>query len=107
YYPTFGGTLNTIFASVLLENRNVIINNAARNPEVIDVINLLNDMGSSIEWIDEKTLSINGVKKLYSTNYSIMPDRIIAATVIVATAMTNGNVLLKNFNSELLETEIK
>lgn len=107
YYPTFGGTLNAIFASVRLKDCNVIVTNAARNPEVIDVIRLLNQMGSNITWLDEKTLSINGVEKLNGITYSVMPDRIVAATVIAATAVTDGNVYIRNFDSTLLESEIK
>lgn len=106
YYPTFGGTLNAIFAGVQLENCNITISNAARNPEVLDVISLLNQMGSKIKWVDQETISIKGVSKLKGTTYSVMPDRIIAATVITATAITNGNVTLKNFNSNLLDSEL-
>lgn len=105
YYPTFGGTLNAIFASVR-SNSTTIINNAARNPEVLDVISLLNKMGANITWIEERCLKIKGVANLKGTNYSVMPDRIIAATVIAATAVTDGEVCLKNFNSNLLTTEI-
>lgn len=107
YYPTFGGTLNALFASVSLEGSVITIKNAARNPEVLDVIDLLNKMGADITWVDSRTLTINGVKKLKGTKHSVMPDRIIAATVIAATAVTKGNVLLENFNSELLSTEIE
>lgn len=107
YYPTFGGTLNAIFASVRLNGCNITINNAACNPEVLDVIELLSQMGADITWMDERTLSIKGVGKLDGTNYSVMPDRIIGATVIAATALTKGNVYLKNFNSNLLTSEIK
>lgn len=106
YYPTFGGTLNAIFASVCLKDRVIVINNAARNPEVIDVIKLLNQMGANITWEDERTLLISGVEKLNGTNFSIMPDRIIGATIIAATAITKGNVTIKNFDSDLLKTEI-
>ncbi|MGN8646337.1 UDP-N-acetylglucosamine 1-carboxyvinyltransferase [Gracilibacillus sp. HCP3S3_G5_1] len=106
YYPTFGGTLNAIFASVCLKESQITIKNAARNPEVLDVINLLNRMGASIAWSDERTLNIKGAEKLKGTDYSVMPDRIIAATVIAATAITNGDVYLNNFDSNLLATEI-
>lgn len=107
YYPTFGGTLNAIFASVRLIGSEIIIKNAARNPEVIDIINLLRKMGADIRWQDEGTLLINGVANLRGVNHSIMPDRIIAATVIAATAVTDGNVTLKSFDSDLLASEIK
>lgn len=107
YYPTFGGTLNAIFASVCNKSSKIIINNAARNPEVIDVIKLLNQMGANITWQDENTLLIIGVEKLKGADFSIMPDRIIGATVIAATAITKGNVTIKDFDSGLLKTEIE
>lgn len=107
YYPTFGGTLNAIFSSVRLDDCNITINNAARNPEVLDVINLLNQMGADIKWTDKSTLVIKGVKKLHGINFSVMPDRIVAATVIAAAVVTNGNVYLKNFNRDLLTSEIE
>lgn len=107
YYPTFGGTLNAIFASVCLDGVNVTIKKAARNPEVIDVIKLLNQMGANIVWKDERTLLIEGVEKLKGTNYSVMPDRIIGATIIAATVVTKGNVTIKNFDSDLLKREIE
>lgn len=107
YYPTFGGTFNALFASVKLKGRKTQINNAARNPEVIDVIKMLNNMGAKIEWLDKKTLLVEGVDKLIGTEHSVMPDRIIGATVIAATGVTKGQVYLKNFDKNLLKEEIE
>ncbi|WP_144560131.1 UDP-N-acetylglucosamine 1-carboxyvinyltransferase [Shouchella miscanthi] len=107
YYPTFGGTLNAIFSSVTKNNSQITIHNAAKNPEVIDVIELLKKMGANIEWTGEKTLRIIGVSDLKGTDHLVMPDRIIGATVIAATAITNGNVLLENFDRDLLFSEIE
>lgn len=106
YYPTFGGTLNIIFAALVGEgNKTVIIKNAARNPEVIDVINLLNKMGAKIDWVDNRTLVIKNVNELKGTNYSVMGDRIIASTLITATGITKGNTFIKNISTDLLKNE--
>lgn len=106
YYPTFGGTFNAIFASVKKDGTTTRIHNAAKNPEVIDVISMLTGMGADIQWETDRTLIINGVKKLSGTKHSVMPDRIVGATVIVATGVTKGMVKIKNFNEELLSSEI-
>lgn len=107
YYPTFGGTLNTIFASVKKYGTIIRIHNAAINPEVQDVINMLNHMGADIIWESERTLLIKGVKCLTGVTHSIMPDRIIGATVIAATGITKGQVTISNFDEQLLENEIR
>ena len=107
YYPTFGGTFNALFASVKQFGKTVQINNAARNPEVIDVIEMLTKMGAKINWLDETTLQVKGVKELKGITHSIMPDRIIGATVIAATGVTKGNVILRNFKEDLLASEIE
>lgn len=107
YYPTFGGTLNVLFASVGQKDKKVIIRNAAKNPEIIDVIFMLNNMGANISWEDDRTLTIIGVEKLSPVNHYVMPDRIVGATIITATGATNGQVTLKNFDETLLATEVK
>ncbi|SDB81054.1 UDP-N-acetylglucosamine 1-carboxyvinyltransferase [Pelagirhabdus alkalitolerans] len=107
YYPTFGGTLNALFAAVKKEGIHTFIHNAAKNPEVIDVIHLLNKMGAEVNWLDDETLKIVGVNKLNGVNHSVMPDRIIGATVVAATGLTGGKVIIKNFDEKLLTSEIK
>lgn len=106
HYPTFGGTLNAIFASVLLFGKEVIIRNPAKNPEVLDVIHLLNKMGAKISWDDSQNLRIVGVDKLASASHQIMGDRIIAATMIVAIGATNGTGIVKGSDIQYLRTEI-
>lgn len=107
HYPTFGGTLNILFAAVINENRRIVmIKNAARNPEVYDVINLLNKMGANIKWLNGTTLQITGVQVLNGCNHYVMGDRIIAATFIAAAGLTKGNIFIKGTNSNVLETEI-
>lgn len=106
YYPTFGGTLNILFAAVTQYGREIIINNPAKNPEVLDVIELLNSMGAKISRDDSNNITIVGVERLIGTRHFVMPDRIIGATVVAAVGLVNGEVLLKNFQYELLDTEL-
>lgn len=106
YYPTFGGTLNAIFASVKKEGTTIRIHNAAKNPEVIDVINMLTKMGANISWESKKILLIEGVAELTGITHSIMPDRIVGATIIAATGATKGKTTIKNFSEDLLTNEI-
>jgi UDP-N-acetylglucosamine 1-carboxyvinyltransferase len=106
YYPTFGGTFNAIFASVKKVNKVIRIHNAAKNPEVIDVISMLKLMGADISWESERVLIIKGVEHLKGISYSIMPDRIVGATVISAAGITKGNVKIQKFDEELLTSEI-
>ncbi|QHT59921.1 UDP-N-acetylglucosamine 1-carboxyvinyltransferase [Paenibacillus lycopersici] len=106
HYPTFGGTINAIFAGVRGNGTKVTIYNAACNPEVIDVINLLNKMGAQIRWVNNNALEIIGVPALRGTVHNIMPDRIIAATLISATGITKGNVNIHNISGEVLAAEL-
>lgn len=107
YYPTFGGTFNALFAAVRKTGKTVKINNAAKNPEVIDVIDMLKKMGADISWEGERTLVINGVAHLSGITHSIMPDRIVGATVISAAGVTRGTVKIINFDQALLTNEIQ
>ena len=106
YYPTFGGTLNALYSAVALNKVHTVITNGAINPEVTDVVKLLNQMGANIKIKSHNEYHVYGVDKLRGTKYDIIPDRIIAATVIAATGITNGNVTIENFNSKYLKTEI-
>lgn len=106
YYPTFGGTFNALFASVKRAGKKTIIKNAAKNPEVLDVIAMLRAMGSVIEWKDNRTLVVEGVETLNGVSHSIMPDRIVGATIIASAGITKGNVTIKNFKEDLLTAEI-
>lgn len=106
YYPTFGGTLNAIFASVKKEGTITRINNPAKNPEVIDVIKMLTEMGAKIDWESDRVLAIKGVSDLKGITYSIMPDRIVGATVIAATGATKGKTIINKFSEDLLTSEI-
>ena len=88
-----GATENLILASVLAEGKTVL-QNAAKEPEINDLINCLNAMGAKIEGIGTSALTINGVDKLHGTRHAIMPDRIEAGTYAIAAAITGGKINL-------------
>ena len=94
-FPSVGATENIILLSTIGKHE-VIINNAATEPEIVDLISFLNKMGANIKWIGSNNIKIIGVKKLKETTYRIMPDRIEAGTYIIAAAMTNGNIRVNN-----------
>lgn len=92
---TVGATMNAILAAVKAEGQTVI-ENAAREPHVVDLANFLNSMGAQIMGAGTETIKIKGVDKLYGTNYTVIPDQIEAGTFMVAAAATRGDVLIKN-----------
>ena len=83
-----------------------IIENAAQEPEIIDLANYLNVMGANIRGAGTNVIKIEGVNKLIGKNYTIIPDRIEAGTYMVAAAMTRGNVFIENAISEHLKPVI-
>lgn len=103
-YPTFGGTLNVLFAAVQSRST-VTLRNAARNPEVLDVIELLGAMGADIRWTEPGTLRIQGVERLHAAEHTVMGDRIIAATIISAVGATRGSAIIRNATTQVLEAE--
>ncbi|MDP0562846.1 MAG: UDP-N-acetylglucosamine 1-carboxyvinyltransferase [Candidatus Endonucleobacter sp. (ex Gigantidas childressi)] len=92
---TVTGTENIIMAATLAEGE-TIIENAAREPEVVDLAKCLISMGAKIEGHGSDIIRIYGVKKLHGCTYSILPDRIEAATYLIAAAVTKGHLRLKN-----------
>ncbi len=90
-FPSVGATENIMIASVLAEGTTTIIN-AAREPEIIDLANFLISMGANIKGAGSSTIIINGVQKLYPTEYSVMNDRIALGTFLIATAISGGEV---------------
>ena len=100
-FPSVGATENIILAAVLAQGT-TIINNAAMEPEIIDLANCLNKMGAKIEGAGTNIVKITGVTKLKQVNYKIMPDRIETGTFLCATAITGGNVKINNCNPEHL-----
>jgi len=99
---TVTGTENLMMAATLAEGV-TLIENAAREPEVIDLANCLNSMGARIEGAGTGTIRIEGVEKLSGTHYSVLPDRIETGTYLVAAAMTGGKVKVKKTDASLLD----
>lgn len=99
---TVTGTENLMMAATLAEGK-TIIENAAREPEVVDLANYLNSMGAKITGAGTATLVIEGVKTLHGTHYNILPDRIETGTYLVAAAITRGRVKLKDTDANQLE----
>ena len=97
-----GATINIMLAAALAEG-NTIIENAAKEPHVVDVANLLNCMGANIKGAGTDVIRVKGVAKLHGTSYSIIPDQIEAATFMCAAAVTGGDVLIKNVIPKHLE----
>ena len=100
---TVTGTENLMMAATLAEGK-TIIENAAREPEVVDLADYLNSMGAKITGIGTATLEIEGVKSLNGTKYNILPDRIETGTYLVAAAITRGKVKLKDTDANQLES---
>lgn len=92
---TVTGTENILMAAVLAEGETVL-NNAAREPEVTDLVDMLRKMGAQIEGDCSSTLRIRGVDKLHGTEHTVIPDRIEAGTFLVAGAITDGDLTLTN-----------
>lgn len=96
---TVTGTENVIMAAVLAKGETVL-KNVAKEPEVVDLVNMLNQMGAKISWINSDELLIQGVKKLNGVTYSIIPDRIEAGTFMSAVAGTSGEIIIDNINTK-------
>ena len=93
-FPSVGGTQNVIMASCLAKGKTTIVN-AAQEPEIEDMINFLIKMGAKISGKGTSILEIEGVEKLVGAEYTIMSDRVEAATYMIAAAATKGDVLIK------------
>jgi UDP-N-acetylglucosamine 1-carboxyvinyltransferase len=99
---TVGGTENLLMAAVLADGT-TILENAAREPEIVDLANLLVAMGARIEGIGTATLVVHGVDRLQGCQYSVMPDRIETGTYLVAAATTRGRIKVKDTSENILE----
>ena len=97
-----GATMNIMIAAVLAEGRTVI-ENAAREPHIVDLANFLNSMGADVRGAGTDTIKINGVEGLHGGTYTIIPDQIEAGTYMVAAAATGGEVLITNVIPKHLE----
>ena len=100
---TVGATINIMMAAAMAEGQ-TIIENAAKEPHVVDVANFLNSMGASIKGAGTDVIRIKGVKALHGTEYAIIPDQIEAGTFMFAAAVTRGDVTVKNVIPKHLES---
>tara|TARA_B100000900_G_C20596474_1_gene723650 strand:+ start:1011 stop:2282 length:1272 start_codon:yes stop_codon:yes gene_type:complete len=100
-----GATENLIMAATLSKGT-TILRNCAIEPEIKDLINFLRSAGAKIKWIGKRTCKIIGVNSLKEIKYSVMGDRIEAGTFCVAAAITKGNLIIKNFDPKLIQTEL-
>ncbi|MBT9776753.1 UDP-N-acetylglucosamine 1-carboxyvinyltransferase [Clostridium sp. MCC353] len=97
-----GATINIMMAATLAEGQ-TIIENAAKEPHIVDVANFLNSMGASIKGAGTDIIRIKGVRRLHGTEYSIIPDQIEAGTFMCAAAVTRGDVMVRNVIPKHLE----
>ena len=100
-----GATENLIIAASFAKGT-TILNNCAIEPEIKDLVNFLKRMGCNIKWISNRSVKIEGVSKVKETIYSVMFDRIEAGTYLVAAAVTEGNLKIKNIVPKIIQTEI-
>ena len=97
-----GATINIMMAAAMAEGQ-TILENAAKEPHIVDVANFLNSMGANIKGAGTDTIRIRGVGKLHGTEYSIIPDQIEAGTFMCAAAATRGDIMVKNVIPKHLE----
>ena len=98
-FPSVGATENIIMAAVKAKGT-TILENAAREPEIEDLCNFLNDMGAKISGVGTSKLVIEGVEKLYPCEHTIIPDRIVAGTFIIASVMFDGKIEVRGVIKE-------
>jgi len=101
-FPSLGATENIMMAACLAKGLTTI-ENAAKDPEVVELGHFLNKMGAKVEGLGTDLIKIEGVKKLHGVDYAIIPDRIEAGTYMIAAAITNGDVLIENADPLLLK----
>lgn len=105
-FPSVGATENVILAGTMLKGQSRIFN-PAKEPEIVDLQNFLNKMGANIHGAGTEVITINGVEKLSSVEYTPIPDRIITGTLIIACAMTGGKIELCCSNANHVDSLIK
>ena len=98
-----GATINIMLAAVLAEGKTTI-ENAAKEPHIVDVANFLNSMGANIKGAGTDVIRIRGVARLHGSEYSIIPDQIEAGTFMAMAVATRGNILIKNVIPKHLES---
>lgn len=105
-YPSVGATENLMMGAVLAKGT-TIIQNAAREPEIVDLGQMLQKMGASIRGLETSEIVIEGILSLSGTRHTVIPDRIEAGTFLIAAAITKGDILIKNTNPTHLAAVIK
>ena len=103
--PSVGATINTLIAAVLADGT-TIIENAAKEPEIVNVAEMLNNMGANIKGAGTSTIEINGVKELHEAEVKVIPDRIEAGTYVLAGALVGNNLKIENIVLEHIEALI-
>lgn len=101
-FPSVGATENILMAASMADGKTVL-ENAAEEPEIVDLATYLNSMGANIRGAGTNVIRIEGVKELHGANHAVIPDRIEAGTFMVGAAMTQGNVFVENTISEHLK----
>ncbi|WP_018132747.1 UDP-N-acetylglucosamine 1-carboxyvinyltransferase [Effusibacillus pohliae] len=99
--PSVGATENLLMAASLADGT-TMIGNAAREPEIVDLANFLNKMGAKIKGAGEATIYVEGVPELMPAEHTVIPDRIVTGTLLVAAAITKGRIRLENVNADHL-----
>jgi UDP-N-acetylglucosamine 1-carboxyvinyltransferase len=94
-FPSVGATENLLMAAVLAQGTTVI-DNAAREPEIVDICTMLASMGADLEGVGSSTLTVHGVESLHPTDHTTVPDRLVAGTWAVGAVMTGGDVTIRN-----------
>jgi len=100
-FPSVGAT-ETLLMAAVLANGKTVIDNAAREPEIVDICEMLQKMGAQIDGVGTSLITITGVTKLHPTIHETVPDRIVAGTWAVAAAITKGDIEIENVNPEHL-----
>ncbi len=100
-----GATENLIIASTLAKGT-TILSNCAIEPEIKDLVNFLNKMGCNLKWLSKRTIKIVGVNNIKEASHSVMFDRIEAGTYLIAAAVTEGSIKIKNIIPHIIQTEI-
>src|SRR3954462_12099787 len=101
-FPSVGATENLLMASVLADGTTVI-DNAAREPEIVDLATMLTAMGAKIDGVGTSTIEVQGVDALVPVHHTVVPDRIVAGTYAIAAAMTQGDVHVRGARPQHLE----
>ena len=102
-YPSVGATENIMMAAVFAKGTTRILN-AAREPEILDLQNFLNALGAKVSGASTSTVEITGVQKLHGAEYTLMQDRIVAGTYMVASAITGGDLMIKGVCRENIQS---